>query len=209
MKNTYLLLILLTSVSVFDSCNLKNGEKEIDPFYTSRSFGDIPTTPLLKPLKLSYEEIPRKWHLEIPYSFNHQMNIDSLTEIGVEKTFIYGKIFQKLDIDSNYKNSDYVFVSKFNIISKSVTYSKALSDEIRIFPIDTIHKVFIIPERWFVINVADSSIEAFFSKKDYNNYLNERKLSSKLYNIDSIHKQFIETGILPWFPDSIKTRLAK
>ena len=65
------------------------------------------------------------------------------------------------------------------------------------------------PERWFVINVADSTTEAFFSKKKYQNYLKEKGISGKMYDVNKYYKQFKETGILPWFPNSIKVKLRK
>ncbi len=36
----------------------------------------------------------------------------------------------------------------------------------RAYPIDSTSKTYIITERWFIIDVADSTTEAFFSKKN-------------------------------------------
>ena len=83
-----------------------------------------------------------------------------------------------------------------------------MKDNVQVYP-DSIHHTFIIPERWFVINAADSTTEAFFSEAKYQTYLKEKGLSGRMYNIDSVNKEFTKTGIAPWFPDSIRIKLSQ
>ena len=77
-------------------------------------------------------------------------------------------------------------------------------NEIVIHPIDTINNIILLPERWFIINVADSTIEAFFSQAEFQKFLTSKNLPAKLYNIDSLDKVFSNTGILPCFLVALK-----
>lgn len=205
---TFLYIALVFCISTgIQSCLFERTPKDIDPFYTTRSFGDIPTMPLLKPVKLYYDRVEEKWGLEIPFGFNHRMSIDSVLDIGVEKTYIYGTVHERKVYLENYKEGYMAFVNKYNRIYMLASPDEAKTDEIPIYPSDPVRKVFLLPERWFVINVADSTLEAFFSKPDYKKYLEERGVSGAMYHIKDVEKEFVKTGILPWFPDSIKTKL--
>ena len=209
MKNKILIYWIGVIHIFLQSCIFDTDIEGIDPFYTTRSFSDIPLMPLVKPLTLAYNKPSSKWILVVPHEFKQRLTIDSITEIGVEAPFIYGKIFQIKNYYPEYKNSDYVFLTKFNTIYKFDKYRKPASDEIQIFPDDSVNKTFILPERWFVINVADSTIEAFFSKSKYLEYLKVKGVSGKVYNIDSVENAVGRSGVFPWFPDSVKTKLRK
>ncbi|MFB9065892.1 hypothetical protein, partial [Flavobacterium branchiarum] len=189
------------------SCFLKKEHKDVDPFYTTNHFGQFHILPLLKPITLMYDPSTKVWWLEYNHSLKHNISINTLTEIGVDKTYIYGNILGWKDTIQSYTARDYVFTDKYGITSWDEKKDKPTPDEIQIYPTDSIHKIFIIPERWFVINVADSTTEAFFSKKKYKNYLKEKGVSGKMYNIESVKKEFAKTGIAPWFPEDIKTKL--
>ncbi|MDN3672555.1 hypothetical protein QWY99_05730 [Flavobacterium branchiarum] len=197
--------ILLCLVS---SCFLKKEHKDVDPFYTINHFGQFYLLPLAKPIVLTYDPNGRVWRmLEDNQSLKKNVYVDSLTEIGVDRTYIYGKKFERKEFIETYQLGDYLFLSKYGTISWNDKKDKPRPDQIRIYPIDSVHKIFIIPEQWFVINVADSTTEAFFSKKEYKNYLKEKGVSGKMYNIESVKKEFAKTGIAPWFPEDIKTKL--
>ncbi|MCV9933305.1 hypothetical protein OIU80_13525 [Flavobacterium sp. LS1R47] len=209
MKNkisiTLSVAIMLCFVS---SCIFKKEHKDVDPFYTTNHFGQFHLLPLAKPITLSYDPSTKVWLLQDnKHILKQNMFIDSLTEIGIDKTYIYGKLFERKDYIETYQPEDYLFLNKFGSITFNSKKDKPTPDEIQIYPTDSIHKIFMIPERWFVINVADSTTEAFFSKKEYKNYLKEKGVSGKMYNIESVKKEFAKTGIAPWFPEDIKTKL--
>jgi hypothetical protein len=191
------------------SCDFRKSHKDVDSFYTTRNFGQFFLVPLIKPLALIYDPSIKKWWIEDKHALKQSMFIDSLTEIGVDKTYIYGKVVAREDSIENYTLKDYVFVDKFGIIYGPTKNTIRMKNNMRIFPTDSIHKTFIIPERWFVINAADSTTEAFFSEAKYQTYLKEKGLSGRMYTIDSVNKEFTKTGIAPWFPDSIKIKLSQ
>ncbi|MDN3672553.1 hypothetical protein QWY99_05720 [Flavobacterium branchiarum] len=197
--------ILLCLVS---SCFLKKEHKDVDPFYTINHFGQFHILPLLKPITLLYDPSTKEWWLNKNNLLKQNISNEiTEKEIGVEKTYIFWKIIGRRDTIEGYTSKDYVFLDKYGVISYGRSKIKTFVDEIQIYPTDSIHKIFIIPERWFVINVADSTTEAFFSKKKYKNYLKEKGVSGKMYNIESVKKEFAKTGIAPWFPEDIKTKL--
>ena len=146
------------------SCDFSKSHKDVDSFYTTRNFGQFFLIPLIKPLALIYDPSGKKWGLSDEHALKEMMYIDSLTEIGVDKTYIYGKLFVREKTLESYTPKDYVFVTKFGIIYGPSKDTTRIKDEIQIYPTDSIHKIFIIPERWFVINAADSTTEAFFSE---------------------------------------------
>jgi len=207
----------LVRVSVFclfviymQSCFFDKKNINVDSFYTTKFFGDIPMIPLVKPLSLSYDRFKKNWSVMTPLSFENDMAIDSIINIGVEKPYVYGKILdQKRNANfytsEDYTSKGYLYIDQFNNIHHPNFIEK--SDNIYRLPIDTINKTFILPKRWFVINVADSTTEAFFSKKKYKKYLKDKGISGKMYNIDSINNVFLETDILPWFPKNVKNKL--
>ncbi|MGB0880041.1 MAG: hypothetical protein ACPGTO_05700 [Polaribacter sp.] len=207
-----ILLFCLLSLGVcltIQSCFFDKKHRNIDSFYISKSFGDMPRVPLLKPLDLTYGQTKggKTWLMGSLHYFKQRISIDSIFDIGIHKFFIYGKIFERKRYIDNYDAGKFVFVSKYNRVYTTPKLRDTEVDEIRIYPTDSINKTFILPERWFAINVADSTVEAFFSKSKYLDYLKEKGVSGKMYNIDSINKVFRKTGILPWFPDNIKVKL--
>ncbi|MCV9933304.1 hypothetical protein OIU80_13520 [Flavobacterium sp. LS1R47] len=207
MKNKTSIALLIVIMLCLVSCIFNKAHKDVDPFYTTNHFGQFHILPLLKPLTLMYDPSTKVWWLEDNHSLKHNISINTLTEIGVDKTYIYGNILGWKDTIQSYTAKDYVFTDKYGITSWNAKKDKPTPDEIQIYPTDSIQKIFIIPERWFVINVADSTTEAFFSKKEYKNYLKEKGVSGKMYNIESLKKEFAKTGIAPWFPEDVKTKL--
>ena len=192
------------------SCDFRKSHKDVDSFYTTKNFVQFFLISLIKPLTLIYDPTGEKWGLADKHALKESMYIDSLTEIGVDKTYIYGKLFAREKTLEYYTPKEYVFVDKFGVITSGPTKdTTGMKDEMQIYPTDSIHKIFIIPERWFVINAADSTTEAFFSEAKYQTYLKEKGLSGRMYGIDSVGEEFIKTGIAPWFPDSIKIKLSQ
>lgn len=201
-------LIIILIFPLLFSCSKKKKGKNIDSFYTQNYYLEYPSVPLSNPVFAYYIKEYNDWSFKIPNYFKNKLHIENLNKIGIERTFIYGKLEEKKWTVNRYKTGDYVYARRYGgtLISKEPFQSK---DEIRIYPIDSINKKFILPERWFVIKVADSTTEAFFSKKKYENYLTEKGISGKMYDINKYHKQYKETGIVPWFPDSVKVKLKR
>ncbi|MTI32680.1 hypothetical protein [Xanthovirga aplysinae] len=206
MKSFIVGTLLLLSIFCIQSCGSRTALEDVDLFYTNKNYGQFFLTPLIKPIKLRGDY--GIWYLETPHSFNYRISIDSLIEIGVDKECVYGKINQKKWYIKDYSNKDFVYARKDGgtITLKEKRDSKG---EPRLFPIDSVSNTFLLPERWFVLNAKDSSTEVFFDEKNYKEYLNKKGLSGKMYKIDSLHKEFKKTGVLEYFPDSIKTKLRK
>jgi hypothetical protein len=209
MKSLKKIITFIIIVTVTISCAFNKIDKKIDSFYTTKNFGQFSVIPLVKPIKLWRDDQSKEWGIDrLKYDLKRSVNINNQKKIGVDKSFIYGKLPKHKQNLNDYTKEDYVYFYKYGgvSISKTILNSK---DEIRIYPIDSTSKTFILPERWFVINVADSITEAFFSKKRYDEYLKQKGISGEMYEINKYHKQYKETGILPWFPDSIKVKLKK
>lgn len=198
-------IVLLTMVS---SCFFDKKHKNVDSFYTKRIHLDFPVLPLAKPIFVHYDKSYNEWFFEIPEFFKNKLYLENLKEIGIDNVYIYGKTNKKKRNLKNYKEGEFVYANKYNGISISKELSK-LEGELQIFSVDSTKTIFIEPERWFVINVSDSITDVFFSKKKYNDYLKGKGISGKMYKIEKYHKQYRETGILPWFPDNIKEKLKK
>ena len=205
-------------IFIFQSCVFENNQKKIDAYYTSKYWGEQrPRIPLFKPLSIYKDRMtPDKWGIDYDdlvsrghnFTFNHTLEIDSIINIGVDKSYVYGKIFEKKYQEESFIiDVDYIYAYKYGGTTWKKENHKSSDNEIQIYPFDSINKIFILPERWFVINVADSTTEAFFSKLKYENYIKERGISRRMYNIDSINKVYRRTGILPWFPESVKIKL--
>ncbi len=176
--------------------------------YTKKNYLDYPVIPLSNPVFAYYVKEYDEWSFKIPDYFKNKLHIENLNEIGVNETYIYGKLGKKKWSVRRYEIGDYVYAHRFGgtTLSKEPFNSK---NDVRIYPVDSTSKTFILPERWFVFNITDTITEAFFSKKKYEDYLKTKGISGKMYNINKYHKQYKETGILPWFPDSVKLKLKK
>ncbi|MBC7390824.1 MAG: hypothetical protein H7329_16560 [Opitutaceae bacterium] len=116
MKSIFLILSLFGIAGFMQSCDFGHQQDKVDEFYTTKRFRDIPSIPLIKPLKLRFDRIPNKWYLEIPSSFKNQMNIDSVIGIGVEHPFVYGEIFPSKFYSEDYKNGDLMIVNNYNTV---------------------------------------------------------------------------------------------
>ncbi|ELY2016427.1 hypothetical protein SL053_000296 [Flavobacterium psychrophilum] len=208
MKNKISTTLIAIIMFCLVSCFLKKEHKDVDSFYTTNNFGQFYVIPLVKPITMMYDPYTRLSWIETNHALKDMLHTGYFKEIGVDKTFIYGKFDGRSDTIERYTPKDYVYLNKFGSISYGPTKNKkGIKNEIQIYPTDSIHKIFVIPERWFVINVTDSITEAFFTKKEYKNYLKEKGISGKMYNIESAEKEFNETGIAPWFPEEIKSKL--
>jgi len=220
MKGIKYFSFFITLLSI-QSCFFENKKADIDVYYTAKYWGERSSRiPLLKPLSIYKDRMmPNIWGMDYKdlvtrhqykdYHFNNTLGIDSIIDIGVDKSYVYGMIFESKVYNENYNKNEYVFLGKYNITYRTPKYREPRNNEIRIYPTDTINKIFVLPKRWFVINVADSTVEAFFSKNKYKKKLKDKGISGKMYNIDSINKVFLETGILPWFPEKVKIKLEK
>lgn len=184
-------------------------KQKMDAFYTTRNYGQFPIMPLVKPIKLIRNGQTKAWRIKTLNHFKKKISTRYLdnSQIGIDSIYIYGKLTTIKRQVEDYQNGDKVYM----YVGGSITWTKKtkkINDNIaRITSFDTITKSFIEPERWFLINVADSTIAAFFSKKKYEDYLKEKGISGKMYDINAYHKQYKATGMLPWFPDSIKVKL--
>jgi hypothetical protein len=208
MKSTKKNVFLLIIISVLSSCFQDKTPKNVNSFYIKKYYLDYPVIPLSNPVFAYYVKEYDEWSFEIPNSFKNNLHIENLNKIGVDENYIYGKISKKNWTVRRYESGDYVYAHRYGGTTLSKEPFKS-QDDIRVYPLDSTSKTFLLPERWFVINVIDSTTEAFFSKSKYDDYLKTKGVSGKMYDINKYHKQFKETGILPWFPDSIKTKLKK
>lgn len=195
---------------VISSCFFDKKNQNVDSFYTKRIHLDFPVLPLLKPIFICYNKAYSgdEWSFEIPHYFENKPHIKNLKEIGVDRIYIYGKVNKKKWNLSDYKKGEFVYAKKYSGIAITEKPSNT-KDYKQIQLIDSIKNTFIEPERWFIINVADSTTEAFFSKKKYKKYLKEKEISGEMYEINKYYKQYKKTGILPWFPDNVKEKLNK
>ena len=208
MRNLKKVAVLVTIITVFSSCFFDRKPKDVDSFYTKKNYLDFPAVPLVKPIFIHYNKAYDKWFFNVPDYFK-KLYIENLNKVGVDKSCIYGKLITTRRFVEDYKNGDHVYM----YADGSITWTKnikSISDSVvKITSFDTLNKSFTEPQRWFAINVLDSTAQAFFSKRKYDNYLKEKGISGKMYNINKYQKQYKETGILPWFPDSIKVKLKK
>jgi len=203
--------IVLIVALLATSCFFEKQHSDIDPFYTARNFGQFPVIPLIKPVKILCDDQTKKWNVDIPSFFVKRVGNRDLynSEVGVEMPYIYGKLLPIKRYVEDYKEGDHIYMFKDGKVTWSPEILELGKDCMLISSFDTLSKSFIEPERWFVINVADSTTEAFFSKAAYTHYLKEQGISGKMYDINKYHQQFLETGVLPWFPDSVKVKLRK
>ena len=191
------------------SCLSNKKSKGVDTFYTTSNYGQFQLLPLSKPIKLTKDDQSGEWWIDMSkHSLNHNMNIDELIEIGIDESYIYGSINPIKKKLKKYKKEDFVYAGKYSDISWSSKPTQ-FEGEIRLYPIDSNSRTFIIPKRWFIIDSKHSTIDAFFSKKKYEDYLTEKGISGKMYDINKYHQQYKETGIVPWFPDSVKVKLKR
>lgn len=196
------------SLVVFTSCLFQEKHPDVDSFYTARAKYDFPRTPLLKPFYLTYDKIDRKWDLNYPTLLTYGMSPSNTDSIGIDKHYLYGYIQGHEKIAEQYKKGMFVHLRKDGIIVYPKTLLKS-KDYIPLKLIDSTEKTFKIPNRWFVVNAKDSTRHVFLSKLKYDKFLNRNNISGKTYNTLEMHKQFLDTGILPWFPDSVKIKLSK
>lgn len=189
-------------------CN--GGAKEgLDSFYTRKSLDKTPIMPLIKPVRMYYDEFEIGWWIDMTdYEFGHLFNIYDQDSIGVEGGYIHGNLKPEDFHISNYKKTNYYFFRKYGSISISPEFSEPREGyEVRVYPSDSTGRYLMLPERWYVLDVGNTKIEAFFSREKYRRYLEKKGVSGKMYDIRLYHRQYRETGILPWFPDSVKQKI--
>ena len=127
----------------------------------------------------------------------------------LNQPLLYGKINEIKYYIEDFTSETIVFSDKFNTIYLATEPRDPIEGEIRLYPMDSISKLFILPEKWFVINNIDITVNTFTTKEEFKNYLKQNAISYTLYNIDRLDMEFMKTGILPWFPDSVKAKLKK
>jgi len=71
--------------------------------------------------------------------------------------------------------------------------------------IDIENEHFNTPELWFIIDLNAKNISSYSNATEVRNLIGD----ISLINVDSVHSQYISRGILPWFPDSISSIIAK
>ena len=199
-------VLYLSIILCFYSCERKY--KNVDPFYTERASGSLLFLPIYKPTKLIYHRVEKKWILEEPHYFKQNMNIEKIDSIGIDNGLVYGK----LDTIHYYiEDTIHKFrvVDRFNAIYSDIKPLQLENDEVRINPVGSNSKYFLLPKRWFIFNHNDSTIEAYFTEREYLDYLTNKGVRPKLHNIDTLMNTYVTTNVLPWFPDSIKSKLRK
>ncbi|PCH69222.1 MAG: hypothetical protein COC06_07915 [Bacteroidales bacterium] len=214
------IIVVLGLIMLLLACN--QSKSKVSRYYKATNWDrNCPRLPLYEPLAMYNGHIdPPKWFLsfndfqsskkdEIDY---HSIgaNISSINHIGVDRGVVYGCIKESTVKIEGYSVGDFVYMNNEGSPSwtSDSTY-KHQEGEIVATILDTVNKVVMVPERWYIINTKDTTYKFFFDKKNYQTELKELKVSAHMYNIDSVYNQFVREGILPWFPDSIKAALNK
>ena len=186
------------------------GEKkhpDVDSFYTQKRFGQqFALVPLIKPIKLGYDTDMNTWGFHPSSSFFGFSVYNASTEyIGVQEPYVYGKIEATEKTYDNLKPDDIIYARTKGgtLISKDESKNYGL----RIEELEDKPNTYLWPERWFIIDAAEGKGEGFFDKSEYLEQLKRKRIEGKMYNSDSLLTEFQKTGILEYFPDSIKTKL--
>ncbi len=66
---------------------------------------------------------------------------------------------------------------------------------------------FIMPEKWFIINIEKKKLIYFDKESDFLNELRKLKLPEKFLTPDEVYEQYRNDPVLPWFPEDIKKQL--
>ncbi|MBL4560011.1 MAG: hypothetical protein JKX79_03395 [Labilibaculum sp.] len=214
------IMFVLGLIMLLSACN--QSKPKVSWYYKATNWNsNCPRLPLYEPLAI-YKDLstPPKWFM----SFNDLLsskkdkidyhsigaNIISINHIGVNNGIVYGCINESTVKIEGYSLGDFVYMNNEGSPSwtSDSTY-KHQEGEIVATILDTVNKVVMVPERWYIINTKDTTYNFFFDKKNYQAELKELKVSAHMYNIDSVYNQFVREGVLPWFPDSIKVALNK
>lgn len=191
------------------SCSSENIDSDVDSFYTAKVYQDYPVLPLAKPVFLYYDKSYTEWFLNIPESFNANLDLGDLDEIGVDSSYVFGKITGKKRSIEEYSPDDFVYMYSNGTVTWGKRKREITDDMILINSMNTIDKSFIEPDRWFIIDIPNGKTEMYFLKDQYEKFLEDRRASNTMYNLTKYHKRYSKTGVLPWFPDSIKAKLNK
>ena len=143
-NNALLTFKILIILIVSFSCVFDKHSKNIDPFYTTKNFGQFSVLPLSKPVKLHRDDQLKDWKIEyLRHSFKQRTPTQNIKSIGIDKTYIYGKIDKKTHKSNIYSKREYAFLHKFNSMSSTPNYREPTKDEIQIHPIDSINRTFV------------------------------------------------------------------
>ncbi|MBL4560012.1 MAG: hypothetical protein JKX79_03400 [Labilibaculum sp.] len=212
------IIFVLGLVMFLGACN--QSKPKVSWYYKATNWNsNCPRLPLYEPLAI-YKDLstPPKWFMSFDDLLSSKKdkidyhsigaNISSINHIGVDRGVVHGYIDESVRIFENCDSENQVYFDK----DESVFYiSKEVypigSGDIVLSLLDSIKKEFLFPEHWYIINTKDTTYNFFFDKKIYQIELKELNVSTHMYNIDSVYNEFTITGILPWFPDSIKTAL--
>lgn len=201
--NLYLLIVLCLISCRFES---QNKQTDVDKFYLPQRMGQqMNLLPLAKPMKLTYDNDMHNWFMDVNNNPS-RVQIHNPTTIGVNSQYVYGKVESSEKVLNKVEEGDNVYAYYFG----GATWTpKSLEgkEHLRIFPIKGRPNTYILPERWYIINASEGKGEGFFNYDEYLKSLNEKGIEEKIYKSDSLLKEFQNTGVLEYFPDSIKTKL--
>ena len=201
-------LLILFSLYLH-SCGI--GEKkhpEVDGFYTQKRYGQqFALLPLAKPVTMGYDTDNERWGFHDSsniYGFSlHGADTDY---IGVNGQYVYGKVVATETTNDKLEPDDIVYA----VLSGGSTWTKEPkvggSDVIAI-PVQGKPNTYLLPERWFIINTTDEKVDGFFDQAEYSKALKNKGIEGRMFKTDSLLKAYQETGLLEYFPDSIKTKL--
>lgn len=216
MRKIIFVLGLLVLLSACD-----NPKSKVSRYYKATTWNrNCPRLPLYEPLAV-YKDFstPPEWFLsfdDLLSSKNDEIdyhtagsNIVSIHQIGIDRGIVHGYIKESELIETVEGIGNYGFINNKGGFSFSLQKCTAGENERALELIDSTKKSFLIPKRWYVVNTRDTTYTYLFSEEDYQTRLKELHVSAHLYDIDSVYNQFTSTGILPWFPNSIKASLTK
>ncbi|WP_143470510.1 membrane lipoprotein lipid attachment site-containing protein [Labilibaculum filiforme] len=213
------ILFVLGLAVLLSACD--NSKSKVSRYYKATTWNrNCPRLPLYEPLAI-YKDLstPPEWFMsfddllsgkknEIDY---HSIgaNIISINDIGADRGVVYGCIKESELIETGAEFGNYAFINSKGGFSFPLKNRPSRENEQALVLIDSTKRSFLVPERWYLINTKDTTYKFFFDKKNYQAELKELNVSSQLYDIDSVYNEYVSTGVLPWFPDSIKVALRR
>ena len=212
------IVFTLIAMLLVSAC-INTGTSKVYRYYTATSWDrECPRIPLYEPLAIYQQPyVSDKWSIAFDDFLSNQRDkidyswiggsVDSIHYIGADGGVVYGYVDEKHVIMDNPAFGDYAITDHSGFMSFPKESRLPSPNEVKVELVDSINRIFLVPKRWYIINTNDTSFSFIFTESDYKRKLKDLNISETLYGIDDMYKQFCTTGILPWFPDSVKESL--